>query len=659
MSRPRSIGWFIVLVTLAAYLPVLRNGFVNFDDPDYVTENQMVLRGLTWPGIQWAFSTWHSSNWHPLTWISHMADCQWFQTNPAGHHLTNLLFHAANVALLFALWRRLTGLLWPSAAIAALFAWHPLHVQSVAWVAERKDVLSTFFALLALLSYVRWTARPAGTVAPRSYGLALLAFGCALMAKPMAVTLPFVMLLLDFWPLGRLTKAEPGGLDGAPRTLQFSLVWRGLWEKWPFFALSVASAVVTVLAQRTEAIAPLAKYSLSLRLENVVVAYAIYLGKTICPVQLAVFYPLLQPGWMAVALAAAICLGLSALAWRTANSHPYVAVGWLWYLGTLVPVIGLLQVGDQALADRYTYFPLVGIFLAAVFGARDLVRRFQMPPWLAPAASTVVLAGCLAGTEFQLPLWRDSQILFAHALAVTPDNATARLNLGEAFQAAGRNQDALANYQRALQLDPACFEAYNNIGRFLNDQGKPAEALEYCRASARLNPRSSSSHNSLAMVLAKLGRYDEALAEFSIAARLDPHSAAPHFQGGRALLKLGRPGEAVAEFQAALQIEPGNPTMMIYIARVLAADPHPQARNGPAALALARRAAALAGPPQPVVLDTLAMACAETGRFDDAANFARQAITLALAGGAQEDVTNLQQLLKQYEKHQPARLSAP
>ena len=659
MSRPRFIGWLIILVTLGAYLPVLRNGFVNFDDPDYVTENQVVLHGLTWPGIQWAFSTGHSSNWHPLTWISHMADCQLFQANPAGHHLVNVLLHAANAALLFVLWRRLTGLSWPSAVIAALFAWHPLHVQSVAWVAERKDVLCTFFTLLALLSYVRWAGVEAGRAPRRFYWLALLAFGCALMAKPMAVTLPFVLLLLDFWPLGRLAVAVPGQPPAAAGGFRFSPAWQRWWEKWPFFVLSAGSAVITVLVQRTEAIAPLTKYSLSLRLENVVAAYATYLGKAIYPIHLAVFYPLIQPGWAAVVLAAVLLLGLSALAWRTVRSHPYVAVGWLWYLGTLVPVIGLLQVGEQALADRYTYFPLVGIFLAAVLGARDLARHLRAPQWLARAASVLVLGGCLTGTEFQLPWWRDSQTLFSHALEVAPDNATARLNLGEACQEMGRDQEAMANYRRALELDPLCYEAYNNIGRFLNDQGKPEEALDYCRASAKLYPRSASSHNSLGMVLAKLGRYDEALGEFAVAQQFDRHSAAPHFQSGRVLLRLGRAREAVEEFQAALRIEQGNFGMMIYIARVWASDPNAEARNGPAALALAQQAAALAGRPQPIVLDTLAMACAETGRFEEATNLARQAVALAFASGSREDGTNMQQRLAQYEKNQPARTPAP
>ena len=369
MSRPRLIGWLLVLLTLLAYLPVLCDGFLNFDDNQYVTENQVVQQGLSWPGVQWAFNSWHASNWHPVTWLSHMADCELFRLNPVGHHLVNLLFHAANAWLLFLLWRRLTAALWGSAMVAALFAWHPLHVESVAWVSERKDVLCTFFALLSLLAYARYVAqspelagsnpaerspsvlrRPSSILRfpfppSVSYFLALLFFALALMSKPMAVTLPFVMLLLDVWPLARVARS-PGGsmvpVGASPHRLESSAlplsrtvpnldVWRSLLlEKWPFFLLTLAGCVVTVLAQRAEAIAPLAKYSIGLRLENAVTAYADYLYKMIWPAHLAVFYPLLQPGWLAVALATAVLLAISALvAWR-ARFQPYLAIGWLW-----------------------------------------------------------------------------------------------------------------------------------------------------------------------------------------------------------------------------------------------------------------------------------------------------------------------------------------
>ncbi|MGA2243603.1 MAG: tetratricopeptide repeat protein [Verrucomicrobiota bacterium] len=658
MPRPRIIGWLLVLVTLLAYLPILRNGYVNFDDQDYVTENSMVKQGLTWQGFLWAFDSWHASNWHPLTWLSHMADCDVFRLNPGGHHLVNLLFHAANAWLLFVLWRRLTGLTWPGAVVAALFAWHPLHVESVAWVSERKDVLGTFFALLALLSYVRWAKDASGTVQRRFFWLAVVMFAFSLLSKPMAVTLPLVMLLLDFWPLGRLAMDPLAAGVGATASAWGG--WKRLTaEKWPFFLLSLASCVVTILAQRAEAIVPLAKYSLVLRLENVFTAYAAYLGKTVCPIHLAVFYPLIRPGLPAVALSAALLAAISALVWWRVKAQPYLAVGWLWFLGTLVPVIGVLQVGDQAMADRYTYFPLIGIFFGAVFGLKDLARRAPwLNRWLA-AAAVLALVGCLAGTELQLRYWRNSETLFTHALEVTPDNATARLNLGEAFQEQNRAENAVTNYQRSLELQPGQFEIYNNLGRLFNDQGETAKALDYCRTAVELNPRSSQSHNGLGMVLAELGRNDEALSQFSEAERLDVRSAAPHFQSGRVLLKLSRQTEARGQFEEALRLDRGNLAMLIYIARVLAADPDAAARNGPEALALAQEAARLAGQPQSVVLDTLAMACAENGRFDEAANLAKQAVGMALVKGAREDAASMQHRLALYEKHEAARIPAP
>jgi len=691
MSRARSIGLLLVLVTLVAYLPGLRNGFVNLDDRDYVTENPIVQQGLTWQGIQWAFGTWHASNWHPVTWLSHMADCELFRLNPAGHHLTSILLHAANVCLLFVLWLRLTNALWASAMVAALFAWHPLHVESVAWVSERKDVLSTFFALLALLSYVRFAKSGAGGGRPappfytsRFYWLALIFFALSLMSKPMLVTLPFVMVLLDFWPLQRYQEtsfdtgfslASPKGGEGrGEEALIFSTqfpspqpgvalryaqpLWRLLLEKWPFFLLTLASCAVTVLAQRAEAIAPLGKFSAGLRVENTVTAYAGYLFKTIWPAHLAAFYPLLKPiPLAAVALAVVVLLVISALVWSSAKSRPYLAVGWLWYLGTLVPVIGLVQVGDQALADRYTYFPVIGIFAAITWAAKDLAQRFQFLNKLLGAVAVAVAIGCLALTENQLRYWHDSGALFTHALAVTADNAPSRLNLGAAFQEENRPDDALAEYRAALRLDPNRHEIYNNIGRILNDQGRPAEALEYCRTAVALDQKSPQSHIGLGIVLAELGRFDEAMNEFSAAAQLNANDPAPHFQMAKTLLKQGRDAEAVPHMQDALRLRPDDLPMLIYTARVLAADENPQARNGAAALALAQKAAQLAGGPQPVVLDTLAMACAETGHFDEATQFAQQARDAAQAGGDKDDAAKMQQRLELYQKHQPARIS--
>jgi protein O-mannosyl-transferase len=657
MSRPRVIGLALALLTLLLYLPVTRDNFINFDDDDYLTENPVVKNGLTWTGIKWAFTTGHASNWHPVTWLSHMTDYELFRLNPGGHHFVNVLLHAANAVLLFSLLLRLTGILWPCAFIAALFAWHPLHVESVAWISERKDVLSTFFALLSLLSYVRYaqkqsrvesrrssasTATPALDPRPSTfdYSLALIFFALGLMSKPMLVTLPFVMLLLDFWPLQRFSLSA----------FRFPL----LSEKIPFFLLTIISCVVTYFAQRNEAVASLAKVPLQLRFENSITAYIGYLFKTIWPVHLSVFYPL--PGkisFLAVAASAAFLIFISALVWLERKRNPWLLVGWFWFAGTLVPVIGLVQVGDQAMADRYTYFPLIGIFIAAVFAFEEWVCRFRFQKIAGAVAGVVILSACLALTENQLRYWHDSESLFTHALAVTKDNALAHLNLGAAFEENGKSAEALSQYQQALALNPQRYEADNNIGKLLYEMNKPEEALSYCLKAVELNPKRASSHNSLGLVLVALNRFDEAMSQFFEAAHLDANYVAPRFQTGRTLLKLGRDADAIPFFHEALQIEPDNYPMLIYVARVLASDENSQIRNGTEALALAGEAVQLAGGAQPVALDTLAMACAEAGRFDEAIQLQQQAVKLAESASQTDDAVPMQQRLELYKNHQP------
>ncbi len=641
MFRARVIGWLLFLTTLLAYLPATRNDFVNYDDDSYVTANPIVQRGLTVAGIKWAFTTSYFSNWHPLTWLSHMADCELFRLNPGGHHLVNVLFHAANTVLLFILMRQLTAALWPSAFIAALFAWHPLHVESVAWISERKDVLSTCFGLLALLSYdlhVKEKKRRA-----YYYGISLGCFAFGLMSKPMLVTLPFVMMLLDYWPLQRIKK------ENVPRLIL---------EKLPFLLLTLISCVVTFLVQRNEAVASLQKVPLELRFENTITAYASYLLKTFWPVDLAVFYPLPRQisGFHLIA-AFIVLFAISAVACRYYRSKPYLLVGWLWYLGTLVPVIGLVQVGDQALADRYTYFPLIGIFLAVTFAAKDLAQRFQLSNHLLAGSAGLILTVCLIVTEKQLSYWRDSQTLFTHALAVTGNNALARLNLGEAFQDQHLPDKALAEYREVLRLDPSRHEAYNNIARLLTDEGKPAEALGYSQAAVQLDPKSPSLHRSLGIILSQLGHDDEAMSQFAEATRLDGNYAPAHFQMGRTLLKLGHDDEAVSEFRLALRLEPDNLEVLIYTARVLASDKNLQSRDGAEALEFASRASQIAGDKQPVALDTLAMAYAESGRFEEAVETERQAVKFALAAGQHDDAAAMQKRLQLYQNHQPWRES--
>ena len=693
MSRPRLIGLLLALITLLVYLPAARDGFVNYDDQDYVTENSVVQKGLTWTGIKWAFTTGHASNWHPLTWLSHMVDCELFGLNPGAHHLVNVLFHMANVVLLFALLLRLTGTLWPGAFVAALFAWHPLHVESVAWISERKDVLSTFFALLTLLAYTRYAqkrsrvesresmakssvpaldplARRSGAETARpstfDYALALIFFALGLMSKPMLVTLPFVLLLLDYWPLGRISDSknapapasQPFRLRGATAATLNHL----LFEKWPFFLLAAVSCVVTFLVQSQRsggAVASLELIPLHYRFCNALVSYGLYLLKMVWPVGLAVFYPLPDHlTWllMAATTSAVILVIISSFVWRAGRARAYLPVGWLWFLGTLVPVIGLVQVGSAALADRYTYFPLVGIFIAVAFGVRDLVRRFQFPKAAVAAAAVLILATCLILTENQLRYWHDSETLFAHALAVTKNNHVAHVNLGVALEQKGKLNEALAEYQAAEQLAPELYHIHNNLGNLLDNLGHPNKALVEYREAVLLNPNLPSLHNGAGIVLAELGRFDEAMSQFNEAAGLDPTYPWAHLEIGKLRLKQGRDAEAIDEFRAALRIDPNNFQILAYTAHVLAANENPQIRDGRTALVLAVKAKVLTGGAQPFVLDALGMACAETGDFTNAQELTQRAIDLARAAKMKK-LEPLQQRLELYKNHQPWRES--
>jgi len=659
-ARPRVIGLLLALATLLVYLPVRHCGFVNYDDGDYVTDNPVVQNGLTWGGIKWAFTTWHANNWHPLTWLSHMLDCELFGLNPGAHHLDNVLLHTANVVLLLAVLFRLTKAQWPSALVAALFAWHPLHVESVAWISERKDLLSTFFGLLALLSYTRFVE--ASTVHhPRSkvfYGLALFAYALGLMSKPMLVTLPFLLLLLDYWPLQRMS-----GKTAAPAfDSRNAALGQLIMEKWPFFLLTAASCVMTFSAQSQRgdnAVISLANVSLSYRLCNALMSYGRYLLKVIWPTDLAVFYPMsdrvVQVRVLAL-VSAMILVALSWIVWRTRRSCPYVLVGWLWYLGALVPVIGLVQVGGAALADRYSYIPSIGLFIAAAFGLRDLVYRdrfFKIP---AAAAAGLILAGCVALTENQLRYWRDSLTLFGHAVAVTRYNDIAQINLGVALEQEGKGDEALAEYRKAERLAPTRFQVHNNLGNLLDSMGKPGEALAEYREAVRLKPDLPLLHDGLGIVLTELGRFSEAMNEFTNAARLDPTYPWPHFEMGKTLLKQGRDSEALGQFHEALRIDSDNFRILAYTAHVLAADENPEIRDGNAALLLAAKANALTGGAQPFVLDAVGMACAETGDFNDAQDVAQKALDLARARKL-KNLDGLQQRLQLYKNHQPWRES--
>lgn len=556
VKHDRIVVFLLIVIALVLFWPVTRFEFLNFDDPDYVTKNRMVQAGITAKGTLWAFLTGHASNWHPLTWLSHMLDCQLYGLKPGGHHLTSLAFHLANTLLLFVVFRELTAARWRSALVAALFAWHPLHIESVAWVAERKDVLSTFFGLLSIWAYARYAGgdkvrSPKPKVA---YTWALLFFALGMMSKPMLVTLPLVLLLLDYWPLrrGPFVDEVVCWKDPATRRALVEL----LREKVPFFALSLFSSAITFHAQQSGgAVASMTHIPLGARFANALVAYAVYLWKTVWPVKLAVFYPhpLAWPIWQ-VALAALCLIGLSAgvvLARRR-----YLTVGWLWYLGTLVPVIGLVQVGDQALADRYTYVPLIGVFIAASWGAHELLER--LPRWrvVGIAVAAGILLALAWGTRWQLSHWRNSETLFSRALAVTRNNYIAHNNLGNVLDLSGRHDLAKAHYLETLRIRPDFAGTHYNLANVLFREGNLNDAVKHYAAAVELRPNYADAHFNLGVALTTLDRLDEALLHVEAALRLRPDFAEAHHQRGLLLSRRGNAAAALESYEAALKLRP-------------------------------------------------------------------------------------------------------
>lgn len=644
MSRPRLIALLLAFATLLVFLPVGSYPFVNYDDTDYITENPFVKSGLTGAGLRWAFTAFHAGNWHPLTWISHMADCELFQLNASAHHFVNALFHAANVALLFLLLRRWTEKIWPAAVIAALFAWHPLHVESVAWISERKDVLSAFFALLSLLAYTKF----ARNNCRRSYWLAWVYFALGLLAKPMLVTLPCLLLLLDFWPLRRM----------AGNQWQWKEARRLVVEKIPFFLLTATSCVITFLAQRQgEAVVSLTKVSLPYRLENAPIAVVNYLLKLFWPTDLCAIYPMLEEiAWLPVGLSVAVLILISVAAWHWRQAKPYLLVGWLWFLGTLVPVIGLVQVGSAAMADRYTYLPSIGLFTAVVFLLNDFAGRIRAPKVIVAGACAALLAGSILATENQLRFWRDSETLFRRAIAVTRHNDIALVNLGVALEMQHRLDEALVVYRAAAKLENGRYQLHNNLGNILDQLGRHTESLAEYREALRLRPGNPFLVNAIGSELAALGQYDAALQEFTAAEQLNPRYAQPHAETAKVYFLQGRDAEAVEELRTALRCEPENFQILAATARYLAANENAAARDGKSALVLATKANLLTGGSQPMVFDVLGMALAETGDFTNAQTCAENALVLATST-QMKNTGQIQQRLELYKNRLPWRES--
>jgi len=628
MSVPRLVALLLTLATLVIYLPVARNDFISYDDDDYITYNPVVKQGLTPAGVKWAFTTFHARNYHPLTWISHMADCQLFGLNPTAHHLVNALFHAANTALLFLLLWRLTGLIPPAMVVAALFGWHPLHVESVAWAAERKDVLSTFLALLALLSYVKFARQKNW----RCYWLALLFFALGLLAKPMLVTLPFVFFLLDFWPLQRLTwKPVP---------------WTVIREKIPFITLSAISCIITPLAQR-QAMIPLESFPVQLRLENSVASLVRYLMKLAWPTDLSLIYlPGPIPGAF-LALALALLILISAAAWRARERHPCWLFGWLWYVGTLVPVIGLVQVGYTAMADRYSYIPSIGVFVAVAYGLYEIqaVRRYFL------VAAAVPLIACVVLTEIQIPCWRDSETVFRHVVKVTENNQLGMAQLGLALELENRYAEALDEFQAVLAINPAYMDVHSAAGDMLLKLGQPERALEQYRICLTNASSQPALHNAAAKALAAAGNFRDAFGEFAEAERLDPHFSGTHLAKAKIFFARGDDTRASAEMQAAGFADPGNVLTLTTIAHYLAATTNTMIRDGNSAVLLATKANKLSGGSDPEVFDVLGMAYAARGDFANAVAGAQNALEF-LSPDQTNEITAVGHRLELYQNHQ-------
>jgi tetratricopeptide (TPR) repeat protein len=704
----------LIAIVFLVFGQTVRHPFVNYDDNIYFSANPQIQVGLTGNGVIWAFRTGHGSNWHPLTWLSLMLDAQLFGTGPTGPHLTNVLLHAANTVLLFLLLGRLTGALWSSAFLAAIFASHPLHVESVAWVAERKDVLSGLFFMLTLLMYGHYVEK-SKVHNPKSrvfYSLSLLFFALGLMSKPMLVTLPFVLLLLDWWPLRRVSSFK----------FQVSSL-RLIWEKIPFLLLSIASCAVTLFAQQS-VIAPAEAVPLSLRISTALVSYVTYFVQTVWPDNLAVLYPYhynIPAG--RVAGAGVLLLSVTAGVIAAARRFPGLLVGWLWYLGMLVPVIGLVQVGGQAHADRYMYLPQIGLSLVLVEVVRNLTGWGHRRRQVLGVMGCVVVAALAVCAWQQTAYWRNSQSLWEHTLACTSENYIAHTNLGYVLATQSRSAEAIEHYQKALEINPDYAEAHNDLGTVFLKQGQSREAIgcyrraleinpdfaeayynlgcaydkqgdldkatgyyqkaievradlaeayyslgmifklrgrlddavEFYRKAIRSKPDYADAHGNLADVLMAQGKLAEAVKEYQRTLELMPDSVHVRYQLGLGLRGLGKFAAAIAQFQAILELDPRHVPAKNNLAWLLATCPEASVRNGARAVELAQQAERLSGGTSPEILDTLAAAYAEAGRFDEAVTTARRALNLLATQTNQPLATAIQNRLRLYEMNSTFR----
>ena len=691
MRREWLIGLALAAITLFAFWPVGHLGFIILDDHDYVTDNPHIQAGITAQSVHWAFTSRYASNWHPLTWLSHMLDCQLFGLNASGHHWVNLGLHIANTLLLFVALKKMMRLrpeasappaqtVWRSALVAALFALHPLRVESVAWISERKDVLCGFFFMLTLLLYAGYVerAKVRSSKSKVYYGLTLICFALGLMSKPMLVTLPAVLLLLDFWPLNRFTSYD----------LRFT-IWPLIREKLPFLMLSLASSFATLWAQ-SKAVIELVALPWYCRAANVLVFYTDYLRKIFWPENLSILYlyPHLQMPtgeivrsvlWLS--LVSAFCL------WRM-RSQPYLLTGWVWFGVMLVPVVGLVQVGLQSIADRYTYLPSIGLSIAVVWGLAETASRVRFGRAIMTGAGTGVILVCLLDTRLQLGYWQNSVMLFSHACEATGENPAVVYDLGIAFADSDNLEEAVKNYRAVIKRMPTYGEVHYRLGSALLQQNKFEEARAEFDEALRLNPDNIFARKYLGDIFFAQAKYAEAEAEYTAALeykptgpanRTTPPLAGPKAGNETSLAKLnlafeslrnqlmpdlhlqlaavqtarGEFPEAVKHYRAALGLKPDSPETRNNLAWLLATCPDAHVRDGVQAVAEAERACQLTHYQKTIMVGTLAAAYAEAGRFDEAIATAQKACAMAAAAHEPDLLQKNQELLARYQKHQP------
>jgi len=624
----------LAAITFAVFGQTAGFGFVNYDDGKYVYDNPMVARGLTLKGAAWALTCGEIGHWHPLTWLTHMADCQVYGLWAGGHHLTNVALQAAAAVLLFLALREMTGSLWRSAFVAGVFAIHPLRAESVAWIAERKDVLSGVFFMLTLWAYARYAYRPSCW----RYAAVALAFGLGLLCKNTLVTLPFVLLLLDWWPLHRVKLAPFWGL---------------VKEKIPLFLLSAGSCVATVLVP--EKLLDSYRVPFLERLGNAVVSYGVYLRQMVFPAGLA--NPYLNPPnglpfrevALAFVLLAAISMGV--VAFR--KGRPYLLMGWLWYLGMLIPVIGIVQISYYAHADRYTYLPGIGLVLAGTWMAGDWSLGWKHRRGVLGGLMAAVMGALMVCAWKQTAYWKSNETWWTHTLACTPGNYIAHNDLGSDLSDRGRFEEAINHFQNALQLKPDYAEAQYNFGNALQREGRADKAVPHYQAALRMKADFAEAWNNLGHALLQKGRVDEAIPPLQKALQLKPDYAEAHYNLGNAYVQKDKVEEAIGHYQQALEIKPADPATQNNLAWVLATGPDASLRNGAKAVELARQANALTGGEDPIILHTLAAAYAEAGRFSEAVETAQKAIEPARVAGQQDLAGRLNIELKRYQAGLP------